>query len=100
MRRVQAHNAHHRQAVTEDSLIDRLLDQDTTFAAFRLPGQEVQLYLQRDKELRSPHSGEDLAQEREHRSAGNPYIALELLRGLRESGVITMPLGAENFPGP
>jgi isochorismate synthase len=55
---VQAHNAHHRQAVTEDSLIDRLLDQDTTFAAFRLPGQEVQLYLQRDKELRSPHSGQ------------------------------------------
>lgn len=39
--------------------------------------------------LRSAQAAEDLAPELEHRSGGNPYFALELLRGLREAGVIT-----------
>ena len=44
--------------------------------------------------LRSAQAAEDLAPELEHRSGGNPYFALELLRGLRESGVITRSVGA------
>lgn len=58
MRSMQADDTDHRQAVIAGTLIDRLLDRNNTFAAFRLPGQEVKLYVQRDEKLRPPHPGQ------------------------------------------